>query len=281
MGTDWLTTTFEDQRPRLTAVAYRVLGSPAEAEDAVQEAWIRLTRSDTTAIDNLGGWLTTVVSRVALDMLRSRRRHEDRTVPEHADAGNPEDDAVMADSVGAALLVVLDTLTPSERLAFVLHDMFAVPFDEIGTVMGRSPDAAKQLASRARAKVRGAAPADEPGVQRQREVVDAFLAASRNGEFERLVALLHPEVALRADAAAVKLGSPEGVRGPAAVAGMFSGRALAATAALIDGVPGLVWEVQGRPKVVWDFTVRDGTVVAIEMIADQAALADMELTPAP
>ena len=276
-STDWLAGQFEDHRAHLTAVAYRVLGSDVEAEDAVQEAWIRLSRSDPAAIDNLGGWLTTVVSRVSLDMLRSRRRREEPVVEARPVPG-PEEDALMADSVGAALLLVLDTLTPAERLAFVLHDTFAVPFDEIGAVMRRSPDAAKQLASRARQKVRGGGPAVVPDVARQRAVVDAFLAAAHNGEFERLVALLHPDVVVRADAAAVRLGVPEDVHGPRAVAGMFSGRAEAAQVALVDGVVGMMWAVRGRPKVVWDFTVRDGKVAAIDTIADTAALGDMELT---
>src|SRR4051794_20275953 len=234
---------FEANRTRLRAVAYRMLGSINEADDAVQEAWFRFSRSDTGSIENLGAWLTTVVSRVCLDMLRSRAsRREDPTADEvHTDthdatAVDPEHDAVMADSVGAALLVVLDTLTPAERLAFVLHDMFAVPFDEIATIVGRTPDAARQLASRARRRVQGASTAGEPDPARQRAVIDAFLAASRNGDFEALVALLDPDIVLEADAAAVKMGSPEVTRGATAVANTFSGRALAAQPAEIgDG----------------------------------------------
>src|SRR4051812_39453940 len=233
-----------------------MLGSLDEADDAVQEAWLRLSRSDASAIDNLGGWLTTVVSRVSLDMLRSRasRREDDAPrSPIAIAADDPERDAVMADSVGSALLVVLDTLTPAERLAFVLHDIFAVPFDEIAVILDRSPNAAKQLASRARQKVQGSDP--ESAVAdptRRRSVIDAFLAASRRGEFDALVALLHPDIVLRADTAAVGMGAPGDLHGAAAVAGMFSGRAQGAKPALIDGTPGVVWMVGGRPKVAWD-----------------------------
>jgi RNA polymerase sigma factor (sigma-70 family) len=271
---DWLADRFEANRARLRAVAYRMLGSRAEADDAVQEAWLRLSRADASEIENLGGWLTTVVARVSLDKLRSRAsRREEAGGPDLADrvdssgSGGPEDEALLVDSVGSALLVVLDTLRPAERLAFVLHDIFAVPFDEIGPVIGRSPTAAKQLASRARHKVQGTEPAADADPARQREVVDAFLAASRAGDFDALVGLLDPDVVLEADAAAVRLGSPAEVRGAVAVAGTFSGRALAAQAALIDGVVGVVWAVKGRPKVAWDFTIRDGRIVHIDMLA--------------
>jgi RNA polymerase sigma factor (sigma-70 family) len=285
-GHDWLVDQFEAHRNHLRAVAYRMLGSQAEADDAVQEAWVRLNRSDAGEIENLGGWLTTVVGRVSLDMLRSRasRREEPAgsDLPDHikatATGADPEHEAVLADTVGSALLVVLDTLSPAERLAFVLHDMFAVPFDEIGAIIGRSPNAAKQLASRARHKVQGRDPATAADPARQREVVDAFLAASRNGDFEALVALLHPDVVILADATAVQMGSPEETRGAAAVAGTFSGRALAAQPALIDGAVGIVWAVAGRPKVAWDFTIEDGKVVHIDMLAAPESIAGLDLT---
>ena len=281
---DWLVDRFEANRAHLRAVAYRMLGSRVEADDAVQEAWLRLSRSDTSEIENLGGWLTTVVARVALDMLRSRAsRREDLGSADLADniestARDPEDEPLLVDTVGSALLVVLDTLTPSERLAFVLHDIFAVPFDEIGPIVGRSSNAAKQLASRARHKVQGTNPAPDADPARQREVVDAFLAASRGGHFDALLALLDPAVLLQADAAAVRMGSPAEVRGAMAVAGTFSGRALAARPALIDGVVGVVWAVGGRPKVVWDLTISDGRIVHIDMLAAPDSLDDLDVT---
>jgi RNA polymerase sigma-70 factor (ECF subfamily) len=277
---------FEAQRAHLSAVAYRMLGSRGEADDAVQEAWLRLSRSDTSAVENLGGWLTTVVARVSLDMLRSRAsRREEPTgahLPDHIEStvagSDPEHEALLADTVGSALLVVLDMLSPAERLAFVLHDMFAVPFDEIGAIVGRSSNAAKQLASRARQKVQGWGPVSDADPTRQREIVDAFLAASRTGDFEALVALLDPDVVLEADTAAVRMGSPEQVRGATAVAGTFSGRALAAQPALIDGAVGVVWAVGGRPKVAWDFTMRRGKIVHIDMLAAPDSLNDLDLT---
>jgi RNA polymerase sigma-70 factor (ECF subfamily) len=279
---DWLARRFEEHRAHLRGVAFRVLGSAAEADDAVQEAWIRLSRSDHAAVENLGGWLTTVVARVSLDMLRSRqarREHDDGAV-ELASGGDgrpdPEDQVVLVDAVGAALLMVLDTLGPDERLAFVLHDTFGVPFEEIGTILDRSPDAAKQLAHRARRKVRGVDHTSDPDPARQRLVVEAFLAASRGGDFDALVALLHPDVVLRADLTAVRMGAIETVTGAPAVAATFSGRAQAATLALIDGRVGLVWAVGGRPRVVWELTVQDGRVVAIDMIADPDHLAVLE-----
>jgi RNA polymerase sigma factor (sigma-70 family) len=283
---DWLVDRFEARRSHLRAVAYRMLGSTGEADDAVQEAWVRLNRSDTSAIENLDGWLTTVVSRVSLDMLRSRasRREEPAggdlpdNIESAAAGGDPEHEAMLADTVGSALLVVLDTLSPAERLAFVLHDMFAVPFDEIGPIVGRSPNAAKQLASRARQKVQGKEAVSDAHPARQREVIDAFLAASRSGDFDALVALLDPDIVLVADSAAVGMGSPEEIRGAAAVAGTFSGRALAAEAALIDGAVGVVWAVAGRPRVAWDFTISDGKVVHIDMLAAADSLADLDLT---
>jgi RNA polymerase sigma-70 factor (ECF subfamily) len=283
---EWLGEQFEAHREHLRAVAYRMLGSQAEADDAAQEAWVRLNRSDADEIDNLGGWLTTVVGRVSLDMIRSRAsRREDPAgidlvdqAESGATASDPEHEAVLADAVGSALLVVLDSLSPAERLAFVLHDMFAVPFDEIGAIVGRSPNAAKQLASRARQKVRGSGPGPDVDPVRQREIVDAFLAASRNGDLDALVALLDPDIVFVADAAAVGMGSPEEVRGAPAVAGTFSGRALAAQPALVDGAVGVVWAVAGRPKVVWDFTIEDGKVVHIDMLAATDILDGLDLT---
>ncbi len=283
---DWLGDRFEADRARLRAVAYRMLGSSAEAEDAVQESWLRLSRVDASEIDNLSGWLTTVVARVSLDMLRSRtsRREETgglRPAPEHAGTApdsDPEEEAVLADSVGAALLVVLDTLSPAERLAFVLHDMFGVPFDEIAPIVSRSTTAAKQLASRARRKVQGSDGPADTDPERQRAVVDAFLAASRNGEFDALVALLDPEIVLEADAMAVRMGSPETVLGSRAVAATFSGRALAAQPALIDGAVGIVWVVAGRTKVAWDFTIVGDKIVHIAMLAAPNTIDDLDLT---
>jgi RNA polymerase sigma factor (sigma-70 family) len=281
---DWLLDRFEANRAHLRAVAYRMLGSRAEADDAVQEAWLRLSRADANEIENLGGWLTTVVARVSLDMLRSRASRREDATADPADrsgspgaGGDPADEALLVDSVGSALLVVLDTLRPAERLAFVLHDLFAVPFDEIGPIIGRSSTAAKQLASRARHKVQGTEPAPDADPARQRAVVDAFLAASRAGDFDALVALLDPDVLLEADAAAVRMGSPAEVRGAVAVAGIFSGRALAVRPALIDGVVGVVWAVQGRPKVAWDLTISHGRIVHIDMLAASDSLDDLDL----
>jgi RNA polymerase sigma-70 factor (ECF subfamily) len=280
---DWLVGEFEGHRARLRAVASRMLGSTGEADDAVQEAWLRLHRADASAVQNLGGWLTTVVARVSLDMLRARAsRREDPAFGGAPDdvraAADPEQETVIADSVGSALLVVLDTLSPAERLAFVLHDLFAVPFDEIGGLLHRSPNAAKQLASRARQKVQGSDGAGDADPARQAEVVDAFLAASRHGDFDALLAVLDPDVVLRADAAAVRLGAPEEIRGAPAVAGTFSGRALAAEPALVDGAVGIVWVVAGRPKVAWDLAIRDGRIAAAEMLAAPETLEDLDLT---
>ncbi|MGI5401986.1 sigma-70 family RNA polymerase sigma factor [Streptomyces sp. CA-135486] len=285
---EFLAERFEQHRARLRAVAYRMLGSTGEAEDAVQEAWLRLSRSDSSDVENLGGWLTTVVARVSLNMLRSRetRREDpwDADRPEPAvgsqDTVDPEHQAVLADSVGLALVVVLDTLTPAERLAFVLHDMFAVPFDEIAPIVERSTAATRQLASRARRRVQGAPAAPETDVSRQREVVEAFLAASRGGEFEALLALLDPDVVLRADSAAVLSGAA-GARGAAAVADTFAGRAKAAQPALINGAAGLVWAPGGQPRVVFGFTIRQGRIAEIDILADpeQLALLDLEVLP--
>lgn len=284
---DWLAQRFEEHRPHLRAVAQRMLGSTAEADDAVQEAWIRLSRADSAAVENLGGWLTTVVSRVSLDKLRSRAAKgeipADDALAEQAvrpsPGIDPEVEAELAESIGAALLVVLDTLSPSERLAFVLHDLFAVPFEQIGEVLGRSASATKQLAHRARSKVRGGSAEAAADPARQRQVVDAFLAASRSGDFEALVALLDPDIELLADPAAAQMGSPERLSGAAAVAQMFSGRALGAVPADIDGNIGMAWAVGDHTKVAWDFTIIGDRVVHIEMVADPAMLAALSLTP--
>jgi RNA polymerase sigma factor (sigma-70 family) len=283
---DWLLDRFEARRAHLRAVAYRMLGSTGEADDAVQEAWVRLTRSDTSAIENLDGWLTTVVSRVSLDMLRSRasRREEPagESLPEHLESptagSDPEHEALLADTVGSALLVVLDTLSPAERLAFVLHDMFAVPFDEIAPIVGRSPDAARQLASRARRRVRGADTSNEPDHTRQREVVDAFLAAARDGDFDALVAVLDPDVVLRSDRAALPAGVPREVHGAPAVARRaLVGRARAARPALVDGAVGVVVAPRGRLLMVLDFKIRDGKIVEIDAVADPERLNQLAL----
>jgi RNA polymerase sigma-70 factor, ECF subfamily len=278
---EWLTEGFEANRTRLRAAAYRMLGSTGEADDAVQEAWIRMNRSNTSDVENLGGWLTTVVARVCLDMLRTRtsRREEPLDgVPERAAEPNggadPEHEALLADSVGLAMLVVLDTLTPAERVSFVLHDMFGVPFEEIAPILDRSPEAARQLASRARRRV-GRAEDPQTGAARQREVVEAFLAAARGGDFEALLALLAPEVVARADDAGVAMGAAAEVRGAAAVAETFAGRARAAQPALVGGVAGLVWAQGGEPKVAFGFTIVGGRIVGIDMIADPERIREL------
>jgi len=283
---EWLAERFESHRTHLRAVAYRMLGSPSEAEDAVQEAWLRLSRSRTSGVDNLGGWLTTVVARVCLDMLRSRKARREESLEAHApekivsdaDGTDPEHEVLLAESVGLALLVVLETLAPAERVAFVLHDMFAVPFDEIAPIVGRSPAAARQLASRARRRVQGTATVPDADPSLQRAVVDAFLAASRGGNFDALLAVLDPDVVLRADPAAVRTGAPREVRGAAAVANTFSGRARAAQPALVNGAPGLVWAPGGRPRVVFGFTISHGKIVEIDMVADPDRLRHLDLS---
>ncbi|MGW2919233.1 RNA polymerase sigma factor SigJ [Streptomyces angustmyceticus] len=286
---EWLAERFEEHRGHLRAVAYRMLGSVSEADDAVQEAWLRLSRSGADGVANLGGWLTTVVGRVCLDQLRTRTaRREDPLgvrVPEPvvspADAAGPEQEALLADSVGLALLVVLETLTPAERLAFVLHDLFAVPFDEIAPLVGRTPAAARQLASRARRRVQGTAPAADTDRARQREVVDAFLAASRGGDFEALLAVLDPDVVLRADAGDAPEGVSKLVRGARAVveqALAFSRVAAFARPALVNGAPGLVTARGGRPFSVMGFTVAHGRIVEINILADPARLSGLDLT---
>jgi RNA polymerase sigma-70 factor, ECF subfamily len=275
---DWLADRFTDHRAHLRAVAFRMLGSASEADDAVQEAWIRLSRSDPDQLDNLGGWLTTVVARICLDQLRSRtgRREEPLDGAATTEVTDPEAEVLLADAVGPALLVVLDTLSPAERLAFVLHDLFAVPFEEIGPIVGRTPMAARQLASRARRRLRGAGPASAADRNRQREVVEAFLAASREGEFDRLLSLLDPNVVLRADAAGVRMGAAAEVRGPQAVAETFNGRAKHARLALLDGVPGAAWQMDGRTRVAFAFTV-DGLITEIRLVADRASLEQLRV----
>jgi RNA polymerase sigma-70 factor, ECF subfamily len=283
---EFLAKRFEDSRTHLRSVAYRMLGSLTDADDAVQESWLRLSRSDVSDIENLTGWLTTVVARVCLDILRSRRSRREESLDPHAldpiaardETIDPEREAVMADSVGLALLVVLESLTPAERVAFVLHDMFELPFEEIAPIVGRSPSAARQLASRARRRVQGTNPDLDADLARQREIVDAFLAASRAGDFDALVALLDPDVVLRADRAAVRVGAEEEVRGARAVAGTFAGRARAAQAALVNGAAGLVWAHGGRPRIVFDFTIAHGKIVKIDLVADPERLGRLELT---
>jgi len=287
--TDWLAEAFEKNRARLRAVAYRMLGSLAEADDAVQETWLRLRRSDASGVDNLGAWLTTIVARVCLNVLRSRnaRREEplDWHVPDpvisRADGTNPEDEVLLADSVGLALHVVLETLTPAERLAFVLHDMFGVPFDEIAAMVGRSPATARQLASRARRRVRGAeVHAPEPDVARQREVVDAFFAAARRGDFDALVALLDPDVVVRSDGGTAHPELSLVVRGAAAVAGhalrIHQPSALVRPA-LVNGAAGAVAVVAGQPVAVVGFTVSGGKITEIYGIADPDRLRRFDL----
>ncbi|MGH3098615.1 MAG: RNA polymerase sigma factor SigJ [Streptosporangiales bacterium] len=279
---------FEDHRPRLRAVGYRMLGSLAEADDAVQETWLRLSRVDARSVDNLGGWLTTVVARVCLNMLRSRdqRREEplDVYVPDPVVSPpggvDPEQVALLADSVGLALLVVLGQLAPAERLAFVLHDMFAVPFEEIGPIVDRSPAAARQLASRARRRVQGQVPAPDPDPGRQREVVDAFFAAARDGDFDALVAVLDPDVVLRSDGGRVRARQTALITGALDVAGqaVTFGRLFAfMRPALVNGAAGAVVAAHGRPLSVMAFTVTGGKIVAIDVLADPDRLRRLEL----
>jgi RNA polymerase sigma-70 factor (ECF subfamily) len=279
---EWLAERFQEHRTHLRAVAYRMLGSQSDAEDAVQETWLRLSRSDSSEVANLGGWLTTIVARVSLNMLQSRKaRREDPVgsqLPEsHADGAGPEHEAVLADSVGLALLVVLDTLSPAERLAFVLHDMFAVPFEEIAPIVERTPAAARKLASRARQRVQGMDTVPDTDLARRREIVTAFLAAARGGDFGALVSVLDPEVVLSADGTVVRLGSAAQTRGAPAVAGFFSGRAQAARLTLIDGITGAAWFQKGQPKVVFSFTIAGDKITAIEMLADPDVLGGLDV----
>jgi RNA polymerase sigma factor (sigma-70 family) len=286
---EWMAERFEEHRGHLRAVAYRMLGSLTEADDAVQEAWLRLRRAETGEVENLGGWLTTVVARVSLNMLRSRssRREEplDVHVPEpivaRDDGTDPEYEALVADSVGLAMLVVLDRLSPPERLAFVLHDMFAVPFDEIGRIVDRSPEAARQLASRARRRVQGRQVAPDADLDTQREVVEAFLAAARDGDFDALVAVLDPDVVLRADMGAGPAGGSREVRGAEAVAGQavtYSRLGLVVRRALVNGAAGIVSTRDGRPFSVGGITVRGGRIAEIDILADPERLSRVDLT---
>ena len=285
--TTFLANRFESHRAHLRAVAYRMLGSLAEADDAVQEAWLRLSRTGSSGVDNLGGWLTTVIGRVCLDMLRSRTARREEPFEAHmpdpviapAGGADPEQEALVADSVGLALLVVLESLAPAERLAFVLHDMFAVPFEQIATIVGRSPAAARQLASRARRRVRGTTPVPDPDPARQRKVVEAFLAAARSGDFDALIAVLDPDVVLRADGGA---GLTE-IRGAETVArGALTFHRLATTAsirhALVNGAAGFVTTVNGKPVSVLSFTIADGRVAEIDILADPERLRRLDLT---
>jgi len=287
---DWLAERFEDNRTHLRAVAYRMLGSRSEADDAVQEAWLRFSRSDTSGVENLGGWLTTVVARLCLDMLRARRSrgeeplsaHVSESIVSREDGIDPEQEALLADSVGLALLVVLETLDPAERLAFVLHDMFAVPFDEIAPIVGRSAVAARQLASRARRRVQGAGTVRNADLTRQRDVVEAFLAAARAGDFDGLLAVLDPDVVRRIDVAAVPPRASTEVRGAQAVAkGALAGSQRARSApvalALVNGSVGVVVAPRGRLSRVVTFKIRHGKIVEIDVLTDPASLRQLHL----
>src|SRR4051794_31036769 len=280
---------FEEHRTRLRAVAYRMLGSLSEADDAVQEAWLRLSRSDAAEVENLGGWLTTVVARVSLNMLRSRRSRREESldvrmpepIVDRADGTDPEHEALLADSVGLALLVVLETLNPAERLAFVLHDMFAVPFDEIAPIVDRSPAAARQLASRARRRVQGENAIPDADLDTQREIIDAFLAAAREGDFEALLDVLDPDVVRRVDRGVVSIGASRVVRGAANVARQalaFSRLDVDVRPALVNGAVGTVSLRDGRPFAIAGFTIRSRRIVEINVIADPGRLSRLDLT---
>jgi RNA polymerase sigma-70 factor (ECF subfamily) len=284
---DWLAERFEEQRPRLRAVAYRMLGSLSEADDAVQDAWLRFSRTDTSEVENLAAWLTTVVARVSLNMLRARKTRGEESldvrlpdpVVDRADGTDPEHEALLADSVGLALLVVLETLAPAERLAFVLHDMFGVPFDDIAPIVDRSPDAARQLASRARRRVRGAPVPSAADLTAQWQLVDAFLAAARDGNFDALVAVLDPHVVLRADGGAS--GLTREVQGAQNVAGQaltWSRVDLSPRRALINGAAGIVSLRDGQPFSVGAITVRNGKIVEIDILADPERLRRLDFS---
>jgi RNA polymerase sigma factor (sigma-70 family) len=284
---EWLARRFEEHRGRLRAVAYRMLGSLSEADDAVQEAWLRLSRSNADDVENLGAWLTTVVGRVSLNMLRSRRTKREEPLAVHlpepiidrADGTDPEHEALLADSVGLALFVVLETLSPAERLAFVLHDMFGVPFDEIAPIVDRSPEAARQLASRARRRVQGEHRVPDADLDAQRKVVDAFMAAAHDGDFDALLAVLDPDVVLRVDFGPV--GGSREVRGAAAVAGQartYSQLGLVVHRALVNGQPGAVSMLDGEVFSVGALTVRGGKIVEFDILADPERLRQLDLT---
>jgi RNA polymerase sigma-70 factor (ECF subfamily) len=280
---------FESQRARLRSIAYRLLGSRSDADDAVQETWIRLSRSETAAVDNLGGWLTTVVSHVCLDMLRSRKTRaevNEPAEPEHVEAPTPraeappEENLILAETVSAALLVVLQRLAPAERVAFVLHDMFDLDFDQIALIVERTPEAARQLASRARRRVRGGDPSDDAQHSdrtRQRDLTTAFLSAARTGDLQGLIAMLDPGVVFRADAAAVRMGGPAELRGPDAVAAAFHGRAQAAVPILVDGQVGVLVAPRGNLRLVLQLTFREGKISQLNAVADAAQLERFEL----
>jgi RNA polymerase sigma factor (sigma-70 family) len=276
---------FEARRAHLRTVAHSMLGSLSEADDAVQEAWLHLSRSDTSGVENLGGWLTTVVARVCLDMLRSRKSRREEALDAQVfepiasgkDGSDPEYETLMADSVGLAMLVVLERLAPAERVAFVLHDLFAVPFEEIAPIVGRTPAAARQLASRARRRVQGSPTVPDADLGRRREVVDAFLAAARGGDFDALLAVLDPDVVVRADGAAMRLGAATELHGAEAAARGFLLRARGAQPALIDGVVGLTWAPGGRPRVVFDMTITDGKIVSVDLVADPERLSRLDV----
>ena len=289
-GISALLTLFEGQRPRLRAVAFRILGSRSDAEDAVQETWLRLNRSADKTVDSLEAWLTTVISHICLDMLRARRTRGDDVARPHQEeqheppvtsaVNSPEEELVLADSVSAALLVVLQKLAPAERVAFVLHDMFDLSFDEIAPILDRTPEAARQLASRARRRVRGEdsiTEAQQNERHRQREIVNVFLAAAKGGDLQGLLAVLDPDVVMRSDAAAGKLGGPTVLEGATAVADMFKGRAQAAKPALIDDVIGIVVAPQGKIFVILQITFRDDKIIAIEAVANKTTLAEAEI----
>jgi RNA polymerase sigma-70 factor (ECF subfamily) len=275
---------FEAHRAHLRGVAYRMLGSAAEADDAVQESWLRMSRAGAGGVDNLGGWMTTVVGRVCLDVLRARGARREETLglrePGQGAGGRhghtPEEDVELADSVGLALLVVLETLEPAERVAFVLHDMFDVPFDDIAPIVARTPVATRQLASRARRRVRGA-PTSDLDRSRKREVVEAFIAAAKGGDFEALVAVLDPDVVFRCDAQAIRMGGPAEVHGPTPVAEFFKGRAAAAVPGLIDGEVGILVPVKGRMLLVLGLAFGGGRITAIDAVADRDRLASLAL----
>jgi RNA polymerase sigma-70 factor (ECF subfamily) len=275
---------FEARRDYLRNLALGILGSRSDADDAVQETWLRLARSDVEAIDNPAGWLTTVTSRIALDMLRARRaRPAVQLTSQVAEsmpslAADPEREVLMADTIGTALVVLLETLRPPERLAFVLHDVFRFSFEDIAMILGRSPAATKQLASRARAKIKGVPGVDESAPAQPR-LVEAFLAASRRGDFHALLEMLDPDVTLAADAAVSRMGAPSELAGAASVAALFAGRAHAAQPMLVDGQPGLVWSTDARPRVVWDFVVEGERIVHINMLAVSETLATLDLEP--
>jgi RNA polymerase sigma factor (sigma-70 family) len=283
---EWLAQRFEEHRTHLRAVAYRMLGSLSEADDAVQEAWLRLNRTDASRLENLGAWLTTVVARISLNMLRSRKARREDPISEglpdllidRADGLNPEHEALLADSVGLALLVVLETLTPPERLAFVLHDIFAVPFDEIGPIVDRSPEAARQLASRARRRVRLERTVPDADLETQREVIDAFLAAARGGDFDRLVAVLDPDVVVRQDFGPARRREIHGAEAVARQALSYAQMGLEVRPALINGVAGAVGFLQGQPFSIGAVTVRNGRIVELDFLADPERLRQLDLT---